>query len=508
VIPTHPYQEEAAQAIAEHGAKLLADQPGLGKTHTALRAMTLRGLLAPSVHTVSLITAPLMVCDTAWVPKFRAYFPEVAIVDAYSGSRHARNRRLEQALVDQRGPIVIIANHDAIGISKRGEPHLPALHTLRLYAILIDESQYVLPATTDYPMESTEFWRGLFALNDHASRTALRIAMSGTPDRGKPWYRFGTWRFLRPQAMRTVRYQEWLRRNFHVWTLEVPVKGKSFKAKVQKVGLMKDPASWEALDRLLVIRRTKAEVASQLPDKLYVDVDVPFAGKQASDYHAYVAAFAEETDDGSLMHAATAALRAQQWADATWAEDENGELLPVIGGASSKLDWLLEWLERRGHVPGELHDPNGGKVVIASQFTRVLRWLMMELHSRGIRALIISGEQTARMRTDIQQEFQRDDDELRIVLLSAKIGVGIDLDAADDLIFFDLPRDPDEQEQVEDRIHRVSRVHQVMIWRLRARGTIDMVIAAKNDTVYQRTRAMLDGTRGVKYARTLLARLS
>lgn len=509
MIPTHPYQEEAAQAIAEHGAKLLADQPGLGKTHTALRAMALRGLLSPGSYAVSLIAAPLMVCDTAWLPKFRAYFPEVTVVDAYSGSRHARNRRIETALAKQAGPIVVIANHDAIGISKRGAPHLPALHVTRLDAILIDESQYVLPTEADTPGESTEFWRGLFSLSDQAAPDALRIAMSGTPDRGKQWYRFGTWRFLRPRALERTRYEDWLKANFHVWYQEVPVKGKGFNVKVRKVGNMRDPESWAALDSLLVIRRTKAEVAQQLPAKLYLDVDVPFAGKQASAYHEFVASFAETEDDGSRNSATVAALRAQQWADATWAPDpESGVMYPVVGGDSSKLDWLLQFLEARGHLPGELHNPGGGKVVIASQFVRVLEWLFIELHTRGVRASIISGKQTARERTERQQEFQRDDAELRIVLLSAKIGVGIDLDAADDLVFFDLPRDPDEQEQVEDRVHRVSRIHQVMIWRLRARGTIDMLIAAKNDQVYQRTRAMLDGSRGVTFARQLLARLT
>lgn len=507
MIPTHPYQEEAARSIALAGAKLLADQPGLGKTHTALRAMELRNLLAPTSRTVSLITAPLMVCDSAWLPKFRLYYPHVRVVDAYSGSRHARNRRIEEALRTQDAPIVIIANHDAIGISKRGEPHLPALHADRLDAILIDESQYVLPTEVDTPGESTQFWRGLFALNERANGTCLRLAMSGTPDRGKLWYRFGTWRFLRPRVLERTRFEQWLTRNFTVWYQEVPVKGKDFRAKVRRVGNLKDPRGWAALDRALMIRRTKAEVASQLPEKLYIDVDVPFDGKQFADYHEFCARMAEEAGDGSRMHAATAALRAAQWADCSWAPNEDGELHPIVGGASSKLDWLVDWLTRRGHLPGEMHNPEGGKVVITSQSVRVLEWLKVELHQRGVRAAIISGEQNATERTAVQTEFQAPDAMLRVVLLSAKLGVGIDLDAADDLIFLDLPRDPDEQEQIEDRVHRVSRIHQVMIWRLRARGTIDMLISAKNDKVYQQTRELMDGVRDVSFERKILARL-
>lgn len=507
MIPTHPYQEEAARSIATAGAKLLADQPGLGKTHTALRALVLRRLLEETTPSIILIAAPLMVCDTAWVPKFRLYFPHVTVVNAYSGSRHARNRRIEDAIKAQKdGPVVIIANHDALGINKQGEPHLPALHTLTFDALLIDESQLVLPTEADTPGESTQFWRGLFALSDHTPPGALRLAMSGTPDRGKLWYRFGTWRFLRPRVLERTRYQQWLERNFVVWYREVPVKGRDFKVRIPQVGRLKDPSGWAALDRALVIRRTKAEVAPQLPPKLYLDIDVPFDGKQYGAYADFVRRLADE-DDGSTNGAAVLALRAQQWADATWQLDPDGILRPAIGGASAKLDWLVEFLTARGHLPGEMENPEGGKVVITSQFVRVLDWLHVELNKLGVRALEITGEQTAAQRTEIQQQFQRNDADLRVVLLSSSIGVGIDLDAADDLVFFDLPRDPDEQEQVEDRVHRVSRIHQVMIWRLRSRGTIDMLIQAKNDQVYRQTRELMDGTRGVEFERKLLARL-
>jgi hypothetical protein len=93
------------------------------------------------------------------------------------------------------------------------------------------------------------------------------------------------------------------------------------------------------------------------------------------------------------------------------------------------------------------------------------------------------------------------------VLLSDGLGVGIDLDVADDLIFVDIPRNPDIQEQVEDRIHRVSRMHNVTIWRLRSRGTIDVTISAKNDEVFKETRAMMDGVRAVDYDRKIMDRI-
>jgi SNF2 family DNA or RNA helicase len=154
----------------------------------------------------------------------------------------------------------------------------------------------------------------------------------------------------------------------------------------------------------------------------------------------------------------------------------------------------------------ELSGP-GSKVVISSQFTKVLNWLKKELSYEGIEADILSGDTSPVRRKEIQEKFQDPASSLRVVLLSSTLGVGIDLDAADDLIFVDIPRNPDVQEQVEDRIHRVSRVHQVTIWRLRSRGTIDVAISAKNDETFQATRSLMDGVREVDFERRILARL-
>jgi len=130
------------------------------------------------------------------------------------------------------------------------------------------------------------------------------------------------------------------------------------------------------------------------------------------------------------------------------------------------------------------------------------------LLAEGFVAEVICGDVAQPKRKSIQQKFQEESSGLNIVLLSSGLGVGIDLDAADDLIFLDIPRSPDVQEQVEDRIHRVSRNHQVTIWRLRSRGTIDVLISARNDTVFHSTRSLMDGVRAVDFERNIIERLS
>ena len=495
-----PYQRVAAERIADCKRMLLADQPGLGKTFTSLGALELSGVLTAGA--VALVVAPLITCDTAWGPTIRKYMPEVNFIDGFSGSRKQRDKRISVSVRDD-VPNVIVTNHDSIGVTPKDVPHLPSLHALRPVAILIDESHAVLPMQYDRPWDATQFWRGLYALNGE-SAGVLRLAISGTPDRGKLYYRFGTWRFLLPKQLgpKVTQYQDWLERTFFTW--RVPMRLRNRTVNVLKVGHLRSPDNWKNLDRVLMIRRTKREVAQDLPDKQYVDVDVPFSVPLLQAYEDFVDEFVK-TDDDSDSNALVFALRATQFAVCEWTSVD-GVVTPVLGGESLKRDWLIDWLRSR-NLHADADDAPMGKVVVSSQFTRVLVWLQREFERVGVKSEILSGNVSQAERLRVQREFQDADSSLRVVLLSARMGVGIDLDAADDLVFVDIPVNPDVQEQVEDRVHRVSRVHQVTIWRLRSRGTIDMTVSARNDEIYQQTRHLLDGVRNVSFERKVLERL-
>jgi hypothetical protein len=507
-----PYQEQAALRIAGIKAQLLADQPGLGKTFTSLGALEIAGVLVPGA--VILIMAPGTVCDSAWLPTIQAHMPEVNVIDGYSGTRRQRSSRIEKLVTGDK-PNIIVTNHESLGVSPSNKAAVPALHHIPEYAaILVDESHAVLPMDYDFEAQATQFWRGLFRINRKVRKGGVRIAISGTPDRGKLQHRFGTWRFLMPEVMaaENVKYQEWLAANFYLYTITVQVKSKwsegTFPKEIQRIGQMRSPKAWLAVDKAMVIRRTKLEVADDLPEKQYVDIDLELPAEQDRAYEAFLREFMADNEDGSRQAATLFALRAQQFATATWTMI-NDVLVPLFGGPSGKLDWILHWLDGRGYRKhSENYNPTGGKVVISSMSVRVLNWLHNEFDARHIESAVLTGDSSLLERKRTQARFQDPTDTLRVVLLSAKLGVGIDLDAADDLIMIDIPRDPDVQEQVEDRVHRVSRNHQVTIWRLRGRGTIDMIITAKNDAVFQKTRALLDGSRDIQFQRRVLARLT
>jgi SNF2 family DNA or RNA helicase len=106
----------------------------------------------------------------------------------------------------------------------------------------------------------------------------------------------------------------------------------------------------------------------------------------------------------------------------------------------------------------------------------------------------------------VEQEWQSDQTDKRVLLLSTMAGgVSLTLDAADDLVLIDETDNPDDQEQTEDRVHRTSRTdHQVTIYHLISEGSIDESISVGNLGHDFAQKAVLDGRRGVEYARKAL----
>jgi len=316
----------------------------------------------------------------------------------------------------------------------------------------------------------------------HDPSDPIRIAVSGTPDRGKLEYRYGTWRFLNP-AIAPEKHWDWLEKHFNVYERQV-----TKTRKVRMIGPLRSPSRWVEQDKRIVIRRTKEEVLPQLPPKTYHFIEIPMHKEQAKLYReAEIEAITESAETPNALM--TFAIKARQMATYTEA-------------GSNKLEWVTQWLSERGYLEDLGID---GKVVIASQFVKTLNWLRDELAILNVPTLMLTGDMTANAKANAQARFQDPNDPVRIILLSGGMGVGIDLDIADDLIMLDLPYDPDRLEQIEDRIHRASNMHKVTIWHLISLNTIDEAIAEKTTKRRITSRALLDGSRGIDFSRKVVA---
>lgn len=495
----YPYQQVAASRIKESRRILLADQPGLGKTLEVLAGLELGGLFDKPSNI--LIITPIINAQTTWrdtVERFvQPRYPNASLIDVSKGTASQKSKQFAKTYPD--GPVIVLANHNAIDMTSSGV-RVSEIPTILFDAIVIDESHMVLPIKD--PRKLTNFWKGLVKLQIDSK--AFRIAVSGTPDRGKLDNRYGTWFFLHPEL--TPNKWQWLEENF--WMAEQKV---SRTRTIKVPTSLKSEQAWMERDKQWMIRRTKQEVLPQLPPKRYIDVEIELGKEQFSAYalrqlesqRKIYDAKVEERDSGEAM---VFALRARQLSTCSWVTDEQGQVSPVVGGHSGKLEWLLEWFSERGFLEEDPMADNSAKVVIVSSFSKVLHWLKEELNGRGISCDVLDGNATDNARASIQREFQSGN--LRVVLLSGSMGVGINLDAADDLIMLDSPYDPDRVEQIEDRVHRASNMHHVTIWNIVAQSTIDQAILEQVSRRYKITRGLMDEARGVEFGRDILARLN
>jgi SNF2 family DNA or RNA helicase len=517
-----PLQVSGALKIFSRRRMLLADQPGSGKTAQALVALELDGLLTkPSAI---LILCNVTGCQLTWASELErrvASQYEVVIADLTDTkgkktmpSVAARNNELGVKMLEATDldlPLIVLANYDLLRWRPGTAPKMLNLFSIVFDAVVIDEAHLVLPTRDDHQKKLTLFWYGLSKLP--MSATAIRLPMSGTPDRGELANRYGTWKFMHPESHTS--YWSWARSHFVI----TPNNWGGMD-----IGKLRAPENWAGYERQHMIRRTKAEMLKGLPAKQWANdggVDLPMTVLQEDAYYDYMADLeAKEreliaNDEGGKAQALKMqfALRARQMATCTWtfieAMGADGKMhthgKPIVAGpdASNKLAWILDWLEARGYTKANW-DPTLGKVVIVSYFTEALHWLHAELANAGIASAVMAGDTSAVDKKRIEHEFQQGS--VRIVLLSGWLGVSINLDAADDMIFTDIHYDPDRNEQVEDRIHRASRNHQVTYWRLVSQNTADQVVLAASDSRYRGTRSMYEGARGIEFARRFLPR--
>ena len=151
---------------------------------------------------------------------------------------------------------------------------------------------------------------------------------------------------------------------------------------------------------------------------------------------------------------------------------EGRTILPAL--PSNKLDWLVDFMEER--------EGTGAKVVVASSFSAIVELAADVLRGAGFEVLTLTGATKDRDRSDLVARFQDPADSLQVVCINRIAGgESITLDAADEMVVIDQPWISDQDDQLEPRIHRVSRIHQVTVYRLVSVGTIDEWMASLTD---------------------------
>jgi SNF2 family DNA or RNA helicase len=152
-------------------------------------------------------------------------------------------------------------------------------------------------------------------------------------------------------------------------------------------------------------------------------------------------------------------------------------------GVSAKLAWL------QATLPTLVAD--GRRVLVFSQFTRMLALVQMELRALGLPHAVLTGDTPTAQRAAVVAGFQAGAVPVFLVSLKAG-GVGLNLTAADTVVHIDPWWNPAVEQQASARAHRIGQTRPVLVYRLVAAGSIEERLLA----LQQRKAALADAVLG------------
>ncbi len=396
----------------------LADDMGLGKTIQVL-AM-LEGRRAEGAGPTLVVVPRSLVFN--WMQEAARFAPALRILD------HTHPERERESPVFGDADIVLVT----YGIMCRD---ISRLVETNFDYVVLDEAQAI---KND---------KALVAKAARLLRSRHRLAMSGTPVQNHLGELWSLFEFLNPGILGAASV---------------------FNA---TGGLGRDPApeTRELLARALrpfILRRTKGQVARELPERTEDTLYCELEGKQRKLYnelrdHYKAALLSKVARNGmakSKILIIEALLRLRQ------AACHPGLIDPKrLGEPCAKLEVLMAQLI-------EVMD-EGHKVLVFSQFTSFLDILRKQLKAQDIRYEYLDGK--TRDRQAPVERFQNDADS-KLFLISLKAGgLGLNLTAAEYVFLLDPWWNPAIEAQAIDRAHRLGQVSKVFAYRLIARDTVE-----------------------------------
>ena len=450
------YQKEALgwfQFLQKFGlGGCLADDMGLGKTPMTLALLETRRVLRADETTKHKPPPTLIVLPKSlvfnWQAEAAKFTPHLKLLNHTGGER-------------ERETIEHFDEYDVI-LTTYGTLRNDAIlfKDKRFDYIVLDEAQAIKNANT----ESSKAARLL--QSDH------KLALSGTPIEnhlGELWSLFD---FLNPGLLGAS----------SVFGLT----GASARNPEEETKIILSQAL-----RPFILRRTKSQVAKDLPPKLEQTIYCEMEPAQTKLYndmkehyrHALLGRIDAQGINKSKMHILEALLRLRQVAC------HPGLLDPkkATKGSSAKLDVLFSQLQ-------EL-TAEGHKTLVFSQFTSLLAIVREQLDKAKITYEYLDGK--TRNRQERVERFQTDPN-CKLFLISLKAGgVGLNLTAADYVFLLDPWWNPAVEAQAIDRTHRIGQTKQVFAYRLITRGTVEEKVLQLQDTKRDLADAIISANNSV-----------
>ncbi len=233
--------------------------------------------------------------------------------------------------------------------------------------------------------------------------------------------------------------------------------------------IMRDADGFAATDlkakiRPFILRRMKANVLSELPEKIENTMYAELTSEQKKMYSAYLALAKNETaallgkGGKGKMRILSLLMRLRQICCHPSLFDE------AYRKGSGKLDMLMELV---GSGVG-----SGHRILIFSQFTSMLSIIREQMKALKIDCFYLDGQTPSYERAEMADRFNGGEREVFLISLKAG-GTGLNLVGADMVIHYDPWWNPAVTDQASDRAYRIGQKKAVQVIKLAAKGTIE-----------------------------------
>ncbi len=422
-----PYQQQGLNWLGflhRYGfGGILADDMGLGKTLQTL-ALLLHLKETGRLQQPAMIVAPTSLMGN-WQHEATRFAPALKVLTVHGPQRATALAQLGSAdLVLTTYPLLL-----------RDHEHYAKQH---FNVLVLDEAQAIKNPVTKAAQRVRELKAG------------LRLCLSGTPLENHLGELWALMDFALPGLLGG-------RSTFN----------KAFRQPIENQG---DHSAHQLLSRKLtpfMLRRTKAEVVTELPEKTEIVQYVELQGKQRALYESIRVSMEQRIRE--LFQRQGLARSHIEFLDALLKLRQaciDPRLVKLKQAASVKEHAKLDWL--RESIPRLLEE--GRNILVFSQFTQVLGLIEAELTRQDIGYGKLTGQ--TRHRQQAIDGFQQG--EVRVFLISLKAGgSGLNLTAADVVIHVDPWWNPAVENQATDRAHRIGQNKPVFVYRLVAADTVE-----------------------------------
>ncbi len=421
---------------------ILADEMGLGKTLQIISLFLSEKEEGDSG--CSLIVCPASLVYN-WESEFAKFAPALSVC-VVSGTPEER----ENIVAEHEKYDVLITSYDLL----KRDTELYSDISFRFE--VIDEAQYI----------KNNFTQSAKAVKSITARS--RFALTGTPIENRLSELWSIFDFLMPGFL--YEYQSF-RNEF-----EIPIVKDKDETVLLRLRRMIAP---------FILRRLKADVLQELPEKLENVVISRMDAEQEKLYTAHAAQLRDNLKNSSEKTLGKDAVRIL--AELTRLRQiccDPSLFYENYSGGSAKMETCMDIVRESVE--------NGHKVLIFSQFTSMLEIFEKRLRSEKIDFFTLTGATSKEKRMSLVNSFREGNTPVFLISLKAG-GTGLNLTAADVVIHYDPWWNTAAQEQATDRAHRIGQKHVVTVYKFIAKGTIEENILKLQESKKNLAESIISG---------------